>query len=420
MGATSTRPLRARTGRMTVAFTMMASLATGCSKEGASAATDSLDAAPPRSTAASVPPGGRSASAPPAAVSASPRVTLSQAAFAGAGIAVEPARGESAATMNAGLDVPGQIALDPSRVAIISSRAAGRIERLTAVEGDHVGMGQTVALLSSPVFLVAQSDLLQAHRRAEVLAGTADAPGAVALVGAARRRLALLGASPEVIRRLEAGAEPSLYLSVGAPFDGTILEAKALAGTAVEPGGPLFRIGDLSAVDIVADVPERALGAVHPGLGASASVTAFPTTPFAGRVLRVRDEVDSTTRTVKALIRVANTERKLRPGMFVTVRITVPVQSTLPGLTSASSLVSILETAVITDGDQQYVFVEVGVRTYERRQVDAQPVTTPGTPLPGPQRVLVRRGLTTGERVVVRGAFSLKSELGKAGRTDDG
>jgi multidrug efflux pump subunit AcrA (membrane-fusion protein) len=106
------------------------------------------------------------------------RLTLTDAQFATAGIVVEAASMEPMIAEGAALDVPGQVEHDPRRVAIISSRTAGRIERVLFVEGERVGGGQTVALLSSPAFLTAQSDLAQARRRARTLAGTPDAEGA--------------------------------------------------------------------------------------------------------------------------------------------------------------------------------------------------------------------------------------------------
>ena len=75
------------------------------------------------------------------------RVTLTEVAFANARIAVEPARVETGAASAGGLAVPGQVEFDPARVALISPRTAGRIERLLVVPGDRVASGQPVASL---------------------------------------------------------------------------------------------------------------------------------------------------------------------------------------------------------------------------------------------------------------------------------
>jgi RND family efflux transporter MFP subunit len=338
----------------------------------------------------------------------SDRVTLSEAAFATARIEVEPARAESAAAAGDRLEAPAQVELDPARVAMISPRTSGRIERLAAVVGDRVAAGQPVAYLTSPTFLTAQNDLILAARRATLLAGTADAEGARALVTAARRRLALLGVSDAEIDRLAADGTPRPVLAVSAPFSGTIIEAPALTGTAVEAGTPIFKLADLSSVYVTADVPETALSSLRVGQPAQVRLAAYPAYQASGRVERIADAVDPTTRTVKAAVRVTNSDRKLRPGMFASVGLAVPAASRAP----AAAIVTVPESAVVTDGDARYVFVEAGERIYDRRTVEVVPGASAG-------RVAIRSGVSAGERVVSNGAFTLKSELGKASLKDE-
>ena len=339
-------------------------------------------------------------------------VTLTEVSFATARITVESVRGDAAGTIEGGFDVPGQIEFDPARVALVSPRASGRIERLLVVPLQRVRAGDPVALLYSPAFVTAQTDLLQAKRRAEVLAQTPDAEGGQALLAAARRRLELLGVASAAIERLEAGGEPSRFLTVTAPFAGSIVEANALAGAAVEAGTPLFKIADVSVVNVGADVPERTLGAVRVGQGATIRVPAFPTTSFAGRVTSISDQLDPTTRTAEALIQVTNTNRTLRPGMSATVTLRVPGASIGRGPTA----ITIPASAVIADGDARYVFVQTAPYTFERRAVRLGTGIAPGA---GPTsgfgaRVIVLEGLTAGDQVVTQGAFTLNSELGKA------
>ena len=355
------------------------------------------------------------------------RLTLSDSQYATAEIVVEAASMEPMIVEGAALDVPGQVEHDPRRVAIISSRTAGRIERLLFVEGERVGGGQTVAQLSSPAFLTAQSDLGQAARRARTLAGTPDAEGANALVAAARRRLSLIGASSGAISRIEQGGESSLYLPIAAPFSGTIIEANSLAGSAVEAGTPIFKIADVSVVDVVAEVPERALSLLRIGLGASIGIASYPNLRFAGRVERLHSELNPTTRTVRAVIHVSNTGGALRPGMFASVRFPVSMAAALgtvktPGdapSSPAATVMTIPETALVTEGRDRVVFVEVGPRAFEKRVVQVSSLSPPGSGNASSGRVAISGGIKAGERVVTRGAFTLKSELAKAAFSDE-
>ncbi|MEJ7810260.1 MAG: efflux RND transporter periplasmic adaptor subunit [Gemmatimonadaceae bacterium] len=339
------------------------------------------------------------------------RVHLSEAAYATAKIETAEVEAGSSAAEGA-IEISGQVDFDSTRVAVISPRAPGRIERLAAAPGERVVRGQPVAHLSSPQFLTAQSDFVQASRRAAQLAGTPDAEGAAALASAARRRLLVRGASEGAIARLAAGGEPTLTLPVPAPFGGSILDVQALPGTAVEPGTPIFRMADLSTLTVVGDVPERSLAAVRAGAGAVVHVAAYPDVAFTGRVVRTKDALDPTTRTAKVVISVANARRQLKPGMFATVRLRAAVGAvSADGAVAERGLLTVPEAAVVTDGEMRYVFVQTAPRTFERRTVEVAPsasgVATPGL-------VVVRSGLTPGERIVVRGAFVLKSELAKA------
>ena len=342
------------------------------------------------------------------------RVTLSDTAMMAAGIRIDTVKVGSAAA-DRSLVVPGQVQFDPRRVALVSPRVPGRVERLTVVEGDAVRSGQVVALLYSAEFVTAQTDFLQATRRAGLLAQTGDSAGAAALAEAAHRRLRLLGLTDTAIARLTAGAAPADFLPLLSPLTGAIAEAHVLPGAAVEPGSPVFRVADLSVMDVVAEVPEQSVPLVRIGQAASVTIAAYPGTNFAGEVERMSGELNPETRTVQAVVHVPNRRQQLRAGMFATVRLV----GTSPGRESAS-VVIVPESAVVTEGERRFVFVEIGPRTFERREVGVGSLTPPGSMTPVAGRVAVQRGLAAGEKVVVEGAFTLKSELAKASLGEHG
>lgn len=346
------------------------------------------------------------------------KVTLSEAAFRTAQITVQAVATLSAISSADGLEVPGQVELDPRRIALVSSRIAGRVERLSVVEGDRVDAGESVGALYSPDYLTAQVDLAQATRRVATLTGTQDESGARALADAARRRLRLLGASDAEIAHAGEGGDPAATLSLRSPIDGSVIEAHVLPGAAVEAGTPIFTVADLSVIDVVAEVPERNLPQVRTGQRATVSIAAFPSMQFEGQVERLRDALNPETRTLRAVIHVPNGSRRLRPGMFATVRLDVRTTGAVTGSTATNTL-TIPESAIVTDGARRFVFVETGPRAYERREVRTTPLSPPGSATQRTAMVVVEDGLRAGERVVVRGAFTLKSELAKAKLGDE-
>jgi RND family efflux transporter MFP subunit len=390
---------------------------------GSAACNDEAPASAARATSAQAEPGAREPLADEAGEAhgdehePSDRVTLTDAAFRTAQIEVLPVLSAAAVDAANGLEVPGQVELDPRRVALVSSRIAGRLERLSVVEGDRVSAGQSVGALFSPEYLTAQLDLTQATRRVEVLSGTTDETGARALADAARRRLRLIGASEAEIARAAAGGEPASTMSLRSSIGGSVVEAHVLPGAAVEAGAPVFTVADLSVIDVVAEVPERNLPQVRTGQRATISIAAFPDLRFEGHVERLRDALNAETRTLQAVIHVPNGSRRLRPGMFATVRLDVPVTPTSRG--DGARTLTIPESAIVTDGERRFVFVETGLRSYERREVRTMPLAPPGSRTQRTATVIVQDGLRAGERVVVRGAFTLKSELAKASLSDE-
>ena len=121
---------------------------------------------------------------------------------------------------------------------------------------------------------------------------------------------------------------------------------------------------------------------------------------FAGGV------VDTTSRTVKLRVTVENEARRLRPGMFAQVRITAP--SGVP----SHGVVALPEIAVQDVNGKPTVFVSIAPGRYVARTVMVGSRASAGT-------VFVTSGVSVGERVVVQGAFQLKSELLKASRGEE-
>ena len=122
--------------------------------------------------------------------------------------------------------------------------------------------------------------------------------------------------------------------------------------------------------------------------------------PFAGTVGYVSDTLEEQTRTVQVRVEVANQDRLLRPGMFVTavVRDDDPEHS--------RDVVVLPSQAVQRIGDAFAVFIDEEPGHFLKRPV------TLGMSAGGFVEVL--SGLDGGETVVAEGGFVLKSELQRA------
>ncbi len=110
-------------------------------------------------------------------------------------------------------------------------------------------------------------------------------------------------------------------------------------------------------------VPERYLSTLAVGQTIKVELAAFPSEVFEGKVSAISPKVESRTRNVELQATLANSDTRLRPGMFARVAV-------LPG--GASEVVTLPRTAVdfLPYGNSVFIVTEAGdTLTVQRRQV---------------------------------------------------
>lgn len=295
---------------------------------------------------------------------------------------------------------PASVEADPARYARILPPLAGRVLKLYVRPGDAVKKDQELLALDAPDFVTAQTDyararsvLGQAERnlarqqdlathgiigQREVDQSRTDRDSAQSDFNRTKDRLRLLGMDPD---KTELGAP----LIVRAPLAGKVLDVTTAAGEfRNDPNAPLMTVADLSDIWLTASVQEKDIHFVHRGDPVSATFAAFPGETMHGNVLFVADVLDTDTRTAKVRVVFANRDGRLRPAMFATVTLK----------TWDTQELTIPTSALVMQGDQTTVFVEIAQLTFERRAVDA------GEQQGG--RTVVRKGLQPGDKVLVR------------------
>ena len=210
-----------------------------------------------------------------------------------------------------------------------------------------------------------------------------------AALTSARRHLLILGLKDSDIDALASKSSLTAVFSLVSPISGIVIERNGTIGATVGPDANVFKIIDISSVWVDANVFEKDLQRVRPGLEVKVLVTAFPQTPFAGRVILVSSVVDPETRSVKVRTEVPNPDGRLKPDMFANVRIITD---------SHGTAISIPQAAVLDDGGKSIVFVGEG-DGYKKRQVT--------TGIQGNDRIEIIDGLQVGDKVVVKGNYLL-------------
>jgi multidrug efflux pump subunit AcrA (membrane-fusion protein) len=281
----------------------------------------------------------------------------------------------------------GFVEFDERKLARITARATGkgRIDKLHVnVTGQMVEKGEPLAELYSPDLVVTVQNLLDARRG-----------GNAALERMARDRLRLWGIDDKQIARIVHKGEPVTRLTIRSPIAGHVITKYQVEGEYVEEGARLYDVADLSTVWIEAQVYEDEIGFLKEGETVTATARAFPNQEFAGKLSFIHPHLDTSTRTLRVRFDMDNPQHALRPGMYATVRLEVPVSN-------EGQLLSVPERAVIDTGNRQFVYREAESDVFEGVQVKLGPRCGDFYP--------VLSGLQAGDRVVTTGSFLIDAE----------
>lgn len=294
-------------------------------------------------------------------------------------------------TLSPTVSAVGSIAFNERDQAIIQARATAYVERLhVRATLDRVSKGQPLVDLYVPDWVAAQEEFLATQRM--------QGNDLTSLVDAARQRMRQVGMSDEQISRVAINGKVDARITLTAPIDGVVVELLVRDGMTVMPGATLFRINGLSTVWANAEIPESQAALVRPGAKVQARSPTLPGTTFDGKVQALLPEVNQATRTLKARLELANPGARLVPGMFVSMQfmaartdkvLLMPTEALIQ--TGTRSVVMLAE----DNGRFRPVNVAVGIETDGQTEI--------------------KRGLQTGQRVVVSSQFLIDSEASLKG-----
>lgn len=363
--------------------------------------------------------GGKNASAPAATAEAtavaSPKTENAGKKVAGIHIAAD-ATGRlglqevAERPMPRNLVVTGKVQFNEDQMARILAPIAGQVADLRIHVGDVVKTGDLLFSIRSREVAQLVTEYVENRRDVDLaektLAMTKDlfehqAASRISLQQAeselakANARIARAAASLRVYGLQPPGeGDPVLNtpIDVRSPIAGNVVERTVTAGQFVQPeSGSLLTIADLSTVWVLAEVFERDIRFVRPGMRGDVTPTSYPDQKFTARVARIHDTVDPETRTVKVRFLVNNPQSKLKPEMSGSVSLF---------LTDSERTIAIPAAAVLTEGGVNFVYVQTAPDRLERRIVELS--------TEGGDNVRIKSGLTAGERVVTQGTLLIR------------
>jgi membrane fusion protein, heavy metal efflux system len=321
----------------------------------------------------------------------------------------------------------GKIAVDEDRSTLVFSPYSGRVIRLPAKPGDSVTRGQLLFTIEATDMVQAQNDFIAGiaarnkarsqlsfaeidERRYRTLskdkavpqrdfeqaqtalvAAQNDLRAAETALEAVRNRLRILGKTDDEITAFEQTGRISPETPIYSPIAGTVVQRKAGPGqymnTAVG-GDPVYVVGDLSTVWLVAYIRETDASKIHIGQQISFTLLSRPGEVFRGNIQYVSTMLDASSRRLMIRTTVHNDDGVLKPEMYASVKIFTDEGDSWP---------AVPRDAVIYEGNTARVWVAHDDKSIERRSI------TPG--LVDGRMIQVLKGLRAGEKVVTKGSL---------------
>jgi multidrug efflux system membrane fusion protein len=292
----------------------------------------------------------------------------------------------------------------------IRAQTTGQLNSVSFTEGDDVTAGQVLFTLDrrpmEAALQQAQANLDRDVAQAANAAQQAKRYDELAARGIATREqvdtsrtaVAALNATVEADKAAVENAKVQLqYATITAPISGRTGALMVHEGNLVRANdtAPLVVINQVAPVSVTFAIPEARLPELKKYMaGGALRVTANPpnddSPPAVGRISFIDNSVDQTTGTIKVKGTFPNTDRRLWPGQYVNVVVTLTMD---PG--------AIVVPSVAVQAGQQgsYVFV-----VNAEQKVDLRPVTVKRT---GATETVIESGLKPGETVVTDGHLRL-------------
>ncbi len=324
----------------------------------------------------------------------------------------------------------GRIAFNEDVSTPVFSPYTGRVTRLIAKPGEDVRRGSSLFELDTLDVVQAQSDLIAARSAAikaknqlelaqrnaarqkdlfeakavsqkdyeqaqnDLRNAESDLHSAEGVLRGTRDRIRLLGKTDEEITRIEEERRIDRVTRVLSPIAGTVTTRKVGPGQYVRPDSPdpLFTISDLSTMWLFANVYETDIPLIRVGQQVEVQVMAYPNEVFRARIAYIGASADPATHRIGVRAEVANRDRKLKPEMFASFRITTNEQVQAPAVPVG---------AIVQENNVPMVWVVTGPNQVTRRTVQL------GLEQDRVRQVLA--GVQAGEKVITEGGIFLSN-----------
>lgn len=345
------------------------------------------------------------------------RVSLSPEALKRAGIETIEVTSQS---LGQALTATGHLAMNDDAAVRVGTFVDGRVVHIFAKVGDTVRKGQTLVHIHSHELTDARANVAKAKasivEKEKALAfAQAEADRAARLFEAkaiakreveqANAHVVAIKAEIELVKaELERASEFLEHLAVDqdAPdevairstLSGVVTKRLITEGSVVSDASDLLEIANASTLWAIAEVPEANAAFVRIGQAVAIKVPSLGDATISGKVIHIGAALNPETRTMQVRCLVNNPRGNLRAEMYATMQIS--------GGTTVSTL-AVPREAVQDINGEKVVFVAQADNSFEKKVVELGREQG--------DKIEITSGLQSGQRVVTKGGFFLKTEL---------
>lgn len=300
----------------------------------------------------------------------------------------------------------GKIAADNSRQANIFPIMSGNVLKIDVELGDYVHQGQLLATMrSSEVadfqrqLLDAKADLALAEKNVQVakelyagkINSERDVTAAQKEYDKSRAELDRI----EEVYRIYGLKEGSLF-NITAPISGFIFYKDITQNEQLrsDKADIIFSIAQIDEVWVLVNVNESDIAKVKVGFEAEVKTISYPEKIFSGKVDRIFNAIDPSTKAMKILVKIHNPDLLLKPEMNATITLKY---------SENKKLIEIPSSSVIFDKSKNWVMVFKDRNNIETRPVEVYRQLGDITYL--------LSGLEPGERVISKNGLMIYDAL---------
>jgi cobalt-zinc-cadmium efflux system membrane fusion protein len=300
----------------------------------------------------------------------------------------------------------GIVDFNTDKVANIFPMISGNIQNVTVMPGDYVKAGQVLGVIKSAEINNYNTALVNAETNLQLTKKQYDQQKDLFKSGLASQvDITNAQVNYEQAVAAKTAAEKILDINgdnrngeyvIKSPVDGFIVQKNVNNDMAIrtDNNASMFTISDLKDVWVQANVYEENISKVHQGDQADVTTISYPGKVFHGKVDKLMNVLDPTTKAMKMRVVLPNADYALKPEMFATVTVNNKEND---------KAIAISSTDLIFDHSQYYVIVVTGKKNVQIRPVNVLSING--------NTAYIKDGVAPGERLIGSQAILIYGSL---------